>query len=68
MPTGARAEVTYLRTLTPNSTRSELNCRTCTTASGVRSLDCAGPGTAYKLIPEVPKGCVRRRCSRRFRI
>eukprot|EP00969_Alexandrium_andersonii_P093470 4128088-Alexandrium_andersonii.AAC.1 len=34
------------------------NCRTCNIASGVRSLNCAGPGAASKLIPEAPEGSV----------
>eukprot|EP00969_Alexandrium_andersonii_P327597 14476861-Alexandrium_andersonii.AAC.1 len=45
-----------------------VNCGTCTIAPGIRSLNCAGPGTASKLIPGAPNGCVLRRCSRLFRI
>eukprot|EP00969_Alexandrium_andersonii_P260091 11499985-Alexandrium_andersonii.AAC.1 len=31
------------------------NFRTCTIASGIRSLNCADPGTASRLIPDVPE-------------
>eukprot|EP00969_Alexandrium_andersonii_P309172 13662696-Alexandrium_andersonii.AAC.1 len=35
---------------------------------GVRTWNCAGPGTASKLAPEAPKGCILRQFSRRSRI
>eukprot|EP00969_Alexandrium_andersonii_P156224 6906925-Alexandrium_andersonii.AAC.1 len=42
-------------------------CVKCKLASGVRTWNCAGPGTS-KLATEAPEGCVPRRVSRKFRI
>eukprot|EP00969_Alexandrium_andersonii_P082763 3649222-Alexandrium_andersonii.AAC.1 len=42
-------------------------CGQLNIASSARSLNCAGPGTASKLVPEALEGCVLRRFSRRFR-
>eukprot|EP00969_Alexandrium_andersonii_P365081 15465443-Alexandrium_andersonii.AAC.1 len=34
----------------------------------IRSLNCAGPDTASRLIPGALAGCILRHCSRRCRI
>eukprot|EP00969_Alexandrium_andersonii_P105206 4642213-Alexandrium_andersonii.AAC.1 len=43
-------------------------CGKCKIASGIRSSNCAGPGTASKRVPEAPEGCVLRHFLRRSRI
>eukprot|EP00969_Alexandrium_andersonii_P066332 2924913-Alexandrium_andersonii.AAC.1 len=43
-------------------------CVTCKIASGVRSLNCTGPGTTSTFVPESPEGRILRNCSRRVRI
>eukprot|EP00969_Alexandrium_andersonii_P049646 2178933-Alexandrium_andersonii.AAC.1 len=43
-------------------------CVQCKIPSGVRTWDCAGPGTASKSAPEAPEGSALRRFSRRLRI
>eukprot|EP00969_Alexandrium_andersonii_P087580 3864016-Alexandrium_andersonii.AAC.1 len=42
--------------------------RTCNIASGVRSLNCAGPGTTSTLVPEAPERCTQHGRSRWLRI
>eukprot|EP00969_Alexandrium_andersonii_P142142 6284268-Alexandrium_andersonii.AAC.1 len=40
----------------------------CKLGSGVRTWNCAGPGTASNLVLEASDGCILRRCPCRFRI
>eukprot|EP00969_Alexandrium_andersonii_P215487 9517673-Alexandrium_andersonii.AAC.1 len=43
-------------------------CGACKIASGARAWNCAGPRAASNWSPKLPKGCIPRRYSRRFRI
>eukprot|EP00969_Alexandrium_andersonii_P129270 5712486-Alexandrium_andersonii.AAC.1 len=52
-----------MEALPPNSKLSEfLELPKRQIASGGRSLNCAGPRTVSKLIPDTPEGCVLHRC------
>eukprot|EP00969_Alexandrium_andersonii_P037229 1631181-Alexandrium_andersonii.AAC.1 len=49
----------------PPASISNPPCRTCTIASGARSLNRADPATASYLVPEAPEGCSLCEVSRR---